>query len=953
MSTNNATNRYPLRSRPTATHTTGAAAGLGATEQGDDHVTSSEPDPDNEASPHCRQDVGPMATNTLSGLVNEMDIPLQGRETTRTTLGGGQLAHETSLSDSSELTELSPDTPGSETPQNAKQPRRRAWVEDVADEGEPILMREQGHDAGPSRDKGKGVDPRNWGNADLSGDELDPERGNTGTLLQARNKAPDESDGNEPTSEELTENDVEMPPTRAELLECLKLKRQLEKELCKLKQEIAKSTKKKHRGRATSEPMSHELTDMITKVTSRTKNKDTHTSAKPGGSKSVKPINQVTQDSALGHAFQRMRRVNSSDESSDNRPSDPSSSSNSSDSEGSTSSSSPTDSDSSSSLFSSSNSDGRGKRRKGRRSKKKSSHKSRKRHNNKYKKSLIKPTPPTKYNGAAELQTFLQFMSHCTSYVKYGLVQKEQQVLVISEFLTGRVWTFYSREVSRAPEKWSLDHFFTGLFNDCFPINYRNKQCRKLNNLHQGKCTVKDYVAELLELFTIVGSTNKKERVVKLFNGFRAHIQKELYHLGLNPEMSTWNKVVRKAEFIEMAEMVDIDNDRGHGNHNSGGRPPRDDHPDRPDHPSFRASGHNKSNNFGSSKGKHVNNRPRSPMGKHTNATPGFSSVRGNPKTHIPSKTRPGMSRDKNFESRKPRLSKEQEAEYCAANRCFGCGEVGHISCNCPRGRTAKALTSGGPPGVKSYSVRVDLRETDKLQEEALAGTTQGTSVGMICLGDSHDIVSDAKTSSDVGDSLFSGTETLSETDISSLLSETDSEDDLPDLEYITDYEPENKMHVWPELPSISDFESKNEMVDIPTHLVTDYGSEIGIITNAIQHDPDDDYFQEVALAPAEDFGHDGYDFPVNHAEQKLELLWKEELARGRPNRLGNTVERKMRYLLESMQPYPGDASNVLQYKGNRFGVQQVYSDDIHVWDHARGSDALVPLRNALQPQFE
>ncbi|KAG6882734.1 hypothetical protein C0995_013911 [Termitomyces sp. Mi166 len=213
------------------------------------------------------------------------------------------------------------------------------------------------------------------------------------------------------------------------------------------------------------------------------------------------------------------------------------------------------DSESSSSLSSSGTDHGCKKRGKRTTTKRKRSKKRSKR----IKKLLIKPTPPAKYGGAPALQAFLQFMTHCALYVKYGLVQKERQVLVVLEFLTARAWTFYLREVSRAPEDWTLEQFFKELFNDCFPINYRNKQRHKLQNLRQGKTTVRDYVGELQELFTIVGSTNSKEKVVKLFNGFCLSIQRELYRMGLNPETSKWKKVVSKAEFVEMAESVDLE----------------------------------------------------------------------------------------------------------------------------------------------------------------------------------------------------------------------------------------------------------------------------------------------------------------------------------------------------------------------------------------------------------
>ena len=96
-----------------------------------------------------------------------------------------------------------------------------------------------------------------------------------------------------------------------------------------------------------------------------------------------------------------------------------------------------------------------------------------------------------------------------------GYVEHKRQVMVLSEFLTGKAYTFYTRRVSLDPERWSLQKFFTKLFNYCFLIDFRNQQRERLNNYSQGSKSVREYVADLDELFTIVGADSK--RVVKLF----------------------------------------------------------------------------------------------------------------------------------------------------------------------------------------------------------------------------------------------------------------------------------------------------------------------------------------------------------------------------------------------------------------------------------------------------
>ncbi|KAG6825453.1 hypothetical protein H0H93_000685, partial [Arthromyces matolae] len=182
--------------------------------------------------------------------------------------------------------------------------------------------------------------------------------------------------------------------------------------------------------------------------------------------------------------------------------------------------------------------------------------------------------------------------------------------------------------------------------------------------------------------------------------------------MGLNPETSKWKKIITKAEFIEMAELVDLDIDEVTS--------PTTDHSHRREKRSKHKHRH------GENKHKHRKShrdRSRSPYGRKTNTTPRYTSRRAT--DHHKSKS---DYKQKHSEERKNKLTREQEDEYRASNKCFNCGEPGHMSRNCPRGRTAKASSSGKPPGLRSYSVRVNLDETERLREEALASTTQGLS---------------------------------------------------------------------------------------------------------------------------------------------------------------------------------------------------------------------------------
>jgi len=349
--------------------------------------------------------------------------------------------------------------------------------------------------------------------------------------------------------------------------------------------------------------------------------------------------------------------------------------------------------------------------------------------------------PPDKYSGAADLQAFHHFLTQGTAYVKYGYVEKPRQIAVLSDFLTGRAYTFYTREVSMHPKGWTLDKFFTQLFNYCFPVDFRNKQRRHLEQCQQGNRSGRDYVADLTELFTIVGSYSKKERVVKLFNNFCPSIQKGLYVAKLHPETSRWKRVVSEAEYIEMAENIDLkipSSSSHNGNGGGSGSSHGNSHGGNRNNRGYRRNG-NDHRDRGHRSGNQSPRRPKSPstFGKKTNNTPGYSSGPRYPKAGS-SHSKPPHRRQGGPSTKKVQLSAKEEEDLCAAGKCFKCKEHGHMARNCPTNNSVKSSSSGKPLGLSSFSLGIDLQETERLRYAGLPERS-GLSLGMVDIrGDSN-----------------------------------------------------------------------------------------------------------------------------------------------------------------------------------------------------------------------
>ncbi|KAG6912175.1 hypothetical protein DXG01_016755, partial [Tephrocybe rancida] len=95
--------------------------------------------------------------------------------------------------------------------------------------------------------KGKGVDPHNWGNANISGDEIDPDvqrqilQACNDNMNRARVVEPEPSENSD--SERDDTDGEEACPTRQELKDHIKERKKLKEDIRKLKKELKRSSK--------------------------------------------------------------------------------------------------------------------------------------------------------------------------------------------------------------------------------------------------------------------------------------------------------------------------------------------------------------------------------------------------------------------------------------------------------------------------------------------------------------------------------------------------------------------------------------------------------------------------------------------------------------------------------------------------------------------------------------
>ncbi|KAF8799892.1 hypothetical protein BYT27DRAFT_7263507 [Phlegmacium glaucopus] len=155
--------------------------------------------------------------------------------------------------------------------------------------------------------------------------------------------------------------------------------------------------------------------------------------------------------------------------------------------------------------------------------------------------SAIKPIPPKEYNGMADTRAYHRFVRESEAYLRDGKVRGRRKVFLLSYYLTGKAYDFYTQKVSMDEANWTLTRFYT-----------ETKR-------------VAEYTYELQELFNMIGAVSEQDRVIKFWNGSRPIIQKGLWRDNLNPEISTWDEVIAQAEIIEISENVAERRDRRNG----------------------------------------------------------------------------------------------------------------------------------------------------------------------------------------------------------------------------------------------------------------------------------------------------------------------------------------------------------------------------------------------------
>ena len=344
-------------------------------------------------------------------------------------------------------------------------------------------------------------------------------------------------------------------------------------------------------------------------------------------------------------------------------------------------------------------------------------------------KQVIKPIAPKEYSGGADARAYHRFVRESEAYLRDGKVKGRRRIFLLSHYLTDKAYDFYTQKVANDEANWTLTQFYEELFNYCFPVDYRMQLRRTLARCHQNDKSVAEYTHELSELFNMIGDIPERDQVLKFWNGTRSVIQKGLWRDNLNPETSSWVRVIAQAEIIEISENVAERRDRRHGSSSQqgvssnsqshGANSNRSKSRNTGNSTSVRSvsfeskgTGHSGSGDKSRSGSTHGSDSRTQPSHGRGNSRPprgGFSS-RGRSQTPRSSSS---------HQSSAPRLTDKERADRIAAGQCFVCGGADHYSRDCPTKKVVRS-NNGKPPGASSFNIEPAIEEHDSDGVEVL-----------------------------------------------------------------------------------------------------------------------------------------------------------------------------------------------------------------------------------------
>lgn len=166
----------------------------------------------------------------------------------------------------------------------------------------------------------------------------------------------------------------------------------------------------------------------------------------------------------------------------------------------------------------------------------------------------LKVTPPSVYDGKADLAVFDKWTYEVSNWAKLGKYRDETALRMLVSYMSGEAGQFFMSYIAGYEAAWTLKTMYESLFDYCFPSDFKDRLRAKLSHATQGKRRIRDFVRDIEKLASRFPDVNERAIIQTFWNGMHQEIRLRLIEWGISAEHTPLKKIVLKAMDIEASQ---------------------------------------------------------------------------------------------------------------------------------------------------------------------------------------------------------------------------------------------------------------------------------------------------------------------------------------------------------------------------------------------------------------
>ena len=109
-------------------------------------------------------------------------------------------------------------------------------------------------------------------------------------------------------------------------------------------------------------------------------------------------------------------------------------------------------------------------------------------------------------------------------------------VTLLNKYVSEKASVYYMKYVAGNEKRWTVTGIFEGLFDYCFPKDFKSILWRKLMNATQGKSRIPDFIQDIEIMADRFPDVNERSITDIFWWGMHQPIQTKIVKMGINAE---------------------------------------------------------------------------------------------------------------------------------------------------------------------------------------------------------------------------------------------------------------------------------------------------------------------------------------------------------------------------------------------------------------------------------